>query len=916
MNIDNFNDNGAFLEEKENLKTNIERINEVEELSQSEWNQNKQEIDSLIYGNNEDFRYKQELLFKNQAIMNRIIKYRDYKNTPYFGRMLLESNKEQIDMYIGESSISDINYEQIVYDWRSPVASLFYSNQTNYKYKNYLYNMELKRKTVIESGRLTHCYEIYSKNKKDNKIIDEFLKSILANKKNSDDFVDIIKTIQAKQNTIIREDKNKNILVQGVAGSGKTVIILHRLSYLLFNNPEINPKSFLFIAPTDIFKNKLNNLNKKLQIDKIEIFTIFDYYKTKINALFDEKIKIKDEFKKTIQIDQIINDEYGDIKYILSKYSTKYYTFVYKRIYDEINNHIIKTVNNIIDTKKIRKDNMILNIKTIINKLVEVKDKELSNKENIEKSIYTYTEKLLEQFLKICNYDKSKNTNFISLIDKTVSESQTIIKNKINEFITDESKDDIELKNNFEKLDELEKNIDANISFINSKLKKIKNLKNTSLDSKNYDEIFSNINKHKNKLEKNIKMYQNVIDNNSSLINKKQTFLSKIFNPINIEKLKAEKDHALKESQAHTTNLNVLKDIINYYNNEFLPNIKSYNKLKEETTINFKFLNNINDFKTVFREYNNFVNKVYHYMGYIRIENQTKKTLKKIYSLLYSCIGNNILIEQFENIKLSEFTKEIDEIVDWDLLDNCNLVLNDLKEIISPTYLWYTYANYLNTEDELAYNNYYNSKGKVLNRADAYILLRLSKDLGYNKLGNYQYIYIDEAQDYNDNEILLIYNLDNFPVLNLYGDINQNIFKNIEKRKNWVTLKETLKLDFNNYELNENYRNTVEVVNYCNEKLNLKMIPIGNDGQKVIYKKFDKLESIIEDYEKDGGIVITNNRLYLEKLKDKGVKCCSISFAKGLEFTNVIGIIDDNTSSEEQYVLFTRTLNNLTIYKE
>jgi len=916
MNIDNFNDNSAFIEEKENLKKNIEKIKKVEELSQLEWNKNKEEIDNCISGNGEDLRYKQDLLFKNQTIMKTILQYRNYTNSPYFGRMVLESNKEIINMYIGESSIADINHEQIVYDWRSPVASLFYSNQTNYKYKNYLYNLELKRKTVIELGRLTHCYEIYSKNKKDSKIIDEFLKSVLANKKDSDDFVDIIKTIQDKQNTIIRENKDNNIIVQGVAGSGKTVIILHRLSYLLFNNPEINPNSFLFIAPTDIFMNKLNNLNKKLQIDKIGIFTIYDYYKNKIHSLFNERIVVNDEYKKNIQIDKIINDEYGDTEYILSRYSTKYYKCVFDKIYNTINNQIIEIVDNLISVKNIEKDNMISRIKIIKNKIDEVKNKELSNKENIEREINTFAKKLLEEFTQICSYNTSENTNIINLTNITVYEAQSIIESKLNKVIIEESNDNIEIKNKFEKLNQTEKTINKNIHEINFMVNKIKYLKNINMDFENHVEFFSNINKYKSKFENSLKKKRKEIDNNTSLINKKQTFFSKLFNPINIDKLQKENELLSYESEKIISNLNIIKDIINYYNSEFLPNIKTYNEIMEDSSEDFNSLNNIHEFKTVFYDYNSFIEKIYRYMGYIKIDNQTKIIFKRIYALLYSCIGNNILIEQFKNLNLFEFINEMEENIDFDLLDNCNSILSSLNEIISPMYLWHSYENYLKIEDEVAYSNYYNPRRKKLNRVDAYILLKLSVDLGYNKLKNYQYIYIDEAQDYNDNEILLIYCLEGSPILNIYGDINQSIFKNVVKRKNWDTLKETLKLDFNNYELNENYRNTVEVVNYCNKHLNLKMLPVGNNGQKVIYEKFENLKTIIEKNQSAGGIVITNNEAYLKELKENDVKCCSISLSKGLEFTNVIAIIDDNISSEEQYVLFTRTLNNLVIYKD
>ena len=105
---------------------------------------------------------------------------------------------------------------------------------------------------------------------------------ILREKKNVSGFTDIVKTIQKKQNDIIRADINKNIICQGVAGSGKTAIIVHRLSNLLYNNPNIPAERYLFIAPNSNFKSELSNLNKKLKIDKIKLSTLYEYYIEKI----------------------------------------------------------------------------------------------------------------------------------------------------------------------------------------------------------------------------------------------------------------------------------------------------------------------------------------------------------------------------------------------------------------------------------------------------------------------------------------------------------------------------------------------------------------------------------------------------------------------------------------------------------
>ena len=121
-------------------------------------------------------------------------------------------------------------------------------------------------------------------------------------------------------------------------------------------------------------------------------------------------------------------------------------------------------------------------------------------------------------------------------------------------------------------------------------------------------------------------------------------------------------------------------------------------------------------------------------------------------------------------------------------------------------------------------------------------------------------------------------------------------------------------LDSEYYELNENYRNTLQVVDYCNKVLNLKMKDLGVNGNEVIVKKFQDVEEVVECAKNNSATVVTNNQEVLNKLKVKdGVRAMSVKASKGLEFKNVI-VIDDNLSKNEKYVAYTRSLNDLIIY--
>ena len=257
----------VFLEEQEYLNEKLclieARINKLD------CDINKYKSDCDEYKNDyENIRYFIESQNKHVESLKEINSLKKRIESPYFGHMYLNEKNEDEDIFIGEESITDLKGENIVYDWRSPVCSLYYANQNFMKYKNYTYRVKFKRQLLIENKKLVSCNELYH-SQKDVIVTDTFLKSVLKEKKEITGFTDIIKTIQFKQNEIIRSDLDKNIICQGVAGSGKTVIIIHRLSYLLFNNPSIIPTDFLFIAPNDNFKKELSVLNIKLQIDDL-----------------------------------------------------------------------------------------------------------------------------------------------------------------------------------------------------------------------------------------------------------------------------------------------------------------------------------------------------------------------------------------------------------------------------------------------------------------------------------------------------------------------------------------------------------------------------------------------------------------------------------------------------------------------
>ena len=154
------------------------------------------------------------------------------QNSPYFAKVVFESDEGKNDIYIGLTYLTKNNNDNIIYDWRSPISSIFYDyEEGNAEYeapggiiKGYLHN---KRQFTIEDSKIKRVFDSKLN------VQDELLQEVLANK-TSDYMKNIVNTIQAEQNSIIRNVKDRNLIVQGIAGSGKTSVALHRIAFLLY----------------------------------------------------------------------------------------------------------------------------------------------------------------------------------------------------------------------------------------------------------------------------------------------------------------------------------------------------------------------------------------------------------------------------------------------------------------------------------------------------------------------------------------------------------------------------------------------------------------------------------------------------------------------------------------------------------
>jgi DNA helicase II / ATP-dependent DNA helicase PcrA len=219
---------------------------------------------------------------------------------PYFSRINFTSSgdiEEEI-LYIGKASLFDrVNQIPIIVDWRSPIANVYYDGRLgDVTYDAYGETqsgyLSLKRQYEIENGFLKEIRDI------DLTTHDELLQKSLSGKADNR-LTEIVATIQNEQNEVIRASLKHPIIVQGAAGSGKTTIALHRISYFLYSSGyRFPPEKLMILAPNRLFIDYISAVLPDLGVNKIKQTTFVDFMR---NCL-GKKIKLLSANSKLIAL--------------------------------------------------------------------------------------------------------------------------------------------------------------------------------------------------------------------------------------------------------------------------------------------------------------------------------------------------------------------------------------------------------------------------------------------------------------------------------------------------------------------------------------------------------------------------------------------------------------------------------------
>ena len=273
---------------------------------------------------------------QNATLKKDISRLTKQRKNPYFGRFDFKANDEdeKSQFYIGLGLIQNENKQNLVYDWRADVCSLYYDDKignTSYTCPDGEIKGEvsLKRQFKIEDSDLKYYFD-------SSMVIDDDILMEQLSQNSTSKMHDIVSTIQKEQNVLIRDEDFKNTIVQGVAGSGKTSIAMHRVSYLLYKyRNSLKSEDILILSPSELFADYINDVLPALGEEKSFTTTFSEMAKRLLEQPFESR---------EAMLDRVISKQnQKDFENIAIKSSFEFLTDLRNFLKDDICNLFVPT---------------------------------------------------------------------------------------------------------------------------------------------------------------------------------------------------------------------------------------------------------------------------------------------------------------------------------------------------------------------------------------------------------------------------------------------------------------------------------------------------------------------------------------------------------------------------------------------
>ncbi len=578
-------------------------------------------------------------------------------NSPYFGRIdfIFENEDNSENIYIGLTNLTDENLNIFVYDWRSPIASLYYDyelGKASYESPTGIIKgtISLKRQYKIEKGKL--IYAINSSLNIDDELLLETLSSA-----SGENMRTIVQTIQCEQNEVIRNTRNDCLIVEGPAGSGKTSVALHRIAYLMYKYREnLKANEILIFSPNEIFSKYISEVLPNLGESNVLQTSFIDF----INSFISEYNSIETYMNFLERIHNNDNNQYISIK---------------------MDNKFVDIIDSYINElkEKIKFNNVYYNQKKILdsNDCANIFKEELKSKT------------IIESINKVIDYCIMKSRH---LFNKKIDENN--IRSKLektfqNIFNVKESFKDMFLSSSFKKKLERTFNIDYEL-FCDSILSNIQNKKLFYEDSI----LFIYFKYKLSGIEPNKAIKQVIIDEAQDYTKIQYLIIKKIFPKANFTIL-GDVNQNINQLFGYD-NLNILLDFFKEKTSKKIYLGKSYRNTYEITNYSNKILNlnttiinrhglkpidkhfikNTEFIEIIKKELNQLDSKK---IKSIAIITKNKKDVNKITKILQKhCILNSIVVDEYNYIRNSlivlpiYFAKglEFDEVIVYETKEN------------------------------------------------------------------------------------------------------------------------------------------------------------------------------------------------------------------------------------------------------